>query len=636
MRYLVRFLAIYLVILLLLVGSGIALLHTPYGLPVVKKGFQLVYGITFNASELHYRINDPWHVSLRDVSASKDLPAEANNLSPTFSAQRLDVWWNPESLLKFRLIFDAVIADGTTLSTEQTLPVSSNILIRSLALNRADISGEAVSVHQGQVQIDNWRYKGKSLGDFEGKFRLTAKTLNIHGEDITNVLADGRHDKGDWRFDTLSFDWEQASVSATADIGKSKVTVEQLTLSDARWQNRQALNELSAWLSKQLTQYNVSLIRVDLLNTSLEMDGLSVNALNLSADNLVVNQGKFDIWHQQDARLSFMADNILINNWLLTNPITEVFAYPGQLDVDASTGLLDGFVKVKGSLTENDIALDSLVINGVSWVAEEPEIASLTGYWKQLKQINISQMEINNLSLLWPQIGFPVQIAGLSADGKDLAAEPAKRFGLWHGDLNASASYISLNKVLVTEPYLETSAANGKWRLNQLSLPFKDGLMTVSGRIDYSNPAHPWALFGEGLSVPAATLRQWLKKDFPLSGELDMTFNANGLAAQQSSFNYSVTGQLDIEPQAVTIQLPAGESTKGWLESNPWLHPIAADFNAGDLGSQHIPLNIPAFSLQIDRGRITLPKVTIDANSQPIQVSGKWDLVGETGSLSVN
>ncbi|MGF1759051.1 AsmA family protein [Photobacterium sagamiensis] len=641
MRTVGKIFATIVVLLLLSCTIILTLLHTQYATAIISRSINTFTDYQLKADNIAYHISDPWHLQLEQ-------PQLNYRQVPVLRADQLQLWLAPLQLFKQGWYFDSVLIDGTELQHSVNLKALPTLYISRLALNNLNITSPAISLQDARLQVDNWNSLAQPWGQFSGDFQLSASQLSWQNIILDNVLIDGDYYDQKWKLYGFSFDWQHASLNGQAEYLASgaqpdSLILHQLTLTGLQLQNPALLEQFKAQLAQlKATDFTVNIKRLDILESSVEVPEYALNTVNLSLQDW---HWPATYWQQQNAHLSLSASSIQWQETVFEEPLVELFFAPQQITIDGLSGkVLDGFIQTDGALTPDLLALNQVTINGIKWLRPEQWRQSASTLNRVFDDISITKLDVGYAQLTDNNPLFPIQLTGLNINGEDLLLKRHGQLGLWQGELSVSASFASVNRVTMIEPYIMMQSQAGNWQLTQAIVPFKNGLLDATGEIQLDRPGQPWQLYLQADSMPASTLPYWFQLPLPLSGAMDITLSATGLAQHQTSLAYSLSGELT----AAFRQLQSRELTTEqlWqLWSQPGKELTDIDWqsrNRSDNSSRHLannasnstaeasapvqPFSATPLQITADRGRLVIDPMTLSGSGIEANIQGKWDL----------
>lgn len=605
----------------------LTLLHTQYAATMIRQAVNQLTPHTLDLADVRYHIREPWHLTLLSPSLS------INGSQPPISADRISLWLNTESLTQLQWRFDSLLIDSPVVPpqalTNTKLP---ELYSHRLAISRLNVSTNTVALGQAELQLDNWHYRPGTTTpwwqQFRGSFQLAADSAQWQQWETQQLLLDGHYDDSQWTLNGFSFDWQHASVNGQLDLDSDNKTlaIHQLSLSGLQLQDSGLMqiiqHQLENWASEQ---WQATLKRVDILDSSIELPAVSLNHANLS---LTGWQWPRTAYLQQDAWLSFNAESGSWQQQLFTDPLLDVNFRPHEVIINgASVNALEGYWRVEGKASPGALQLDNFTSKGIKWFLPADWANLLSLALSPFKQISIQSLDIGYAQLTAADSEIPWYINGLNASGKNIELRTQPYFSLWQGNVAATARQASLNTVDLFEPLVEMSSDNGQWQLEQAFLPFKDGLLEATGQIDLGQEGLPWQVALQGDSLPAHILPRWLSVPWPASGHIDMTAALQGLGQNYASLSHSLNGELRAAFRDSAVELG------GEVLFNAWQQASSSDIPAATKAEvdKATPLAITPLKITSDRGRMTISPLSITGKEIDVLFKGQWDLATPSG-----
>ncbi|RYU66705.1 AsmA family protein [Aliivibrio finisterrensis] len=608
---------------LLLVVAFLSLLHTPYAQPMLNPLVQKLTHQKISFGDIHYSIQSPLHLTLSDVAIQTD--SELN-------IQTVDFWLSQHPIQNNKLAFDSIKVDG--LSLQKGLPDTQSIdwiSIAQFSVSNLDFANDDIVLRDAQIQLENWAIQKESSLPFEGDFQFSAKQLYWQGEALNEVLIDGYYTQHYTALHGISLTWRGSTITAQAELKENKLwVIPQFTLRKFNLEsnNSDIINKPIKWLSQHNFTYQFE--RIDLLDINIELPQFVANNLNLSAENVLL---PYHLWQQNNANISFNADNLVWNEHTINNPIFSLTLNGKKADISTlSFEIFDGHIQLTGKLSPTSINLNSLSIDQVKWAITNEEASVLTQYVNQLDQVKIAKLDVNNTQLIQLNGQYPYQLSGVNMEGHDLDLLRLEQWGLWDGTLSMSASNASFNYLLSQQLLVEMKTEDGLWTVERALLPLSEGLVGFNGSIHLTQNSQPWQFEAYGDGLPISYLSRFFPNPIPIDGITEFTFNGNGLAANQDSFNYSFNGELNILPRDMITTKTAQELWQyklGLIPDNehPDTSTITTDSSKKKEPIAQYPIHVDPITVTANRGRISIEPITIIGEGFNYNIEGDYDLV---------
>ncbi|MDD9179784.1 MULTISPECIES: AsmA family protein [Aliivibrio] len=608
---------------LLLVVAFLSLLHTPYAQPMLNPLVQKLTHQKISFGDIHYSIQSPLHLTLSDVAIETD--SELN-------IQTVDFWLSQHPIQNNKLAFDSIKVDG--LSLQKGLPDTQSIdwiSIAQFSISNLDLANDDIVLRDAQIQLENWAIQKENSLSFEGDFQFSAKQLYWQGEALDEVLVDGYYTQHYTALHGISLTWRGSTITAQAELKENKLwVIPQFTLRKFNLESSNAdiINKPIEWLSQHNFTYQFE--RIDLLDINIELPQFVVNNLSLSAENVLL---PYHLWQQNNANISFNADNLVWNEHTINNPIFSLTLNGQKADISTlSFEIFDGHIQLTGKLSPTSINLNSLSIDQVKWAITNEEASVLTQYVNQLEQVKIAKLDVNNTQLIQLNDQYPYQLSGVNMEGHDLDLLRLEQWGLWDGTLSMSASNASFNYLLSQQLLVEMKTEDGLWTVERALLPLSEGLVGFNGSIHLTQDSQPWLFEAYGDGLPISYLSRFFPNPIPIDGITEFTFNGNGLAVNQDSFNYSFNGELNMTPRDMTTTKTAQELWQyklGLVPDNerPDTSTITTDSSKKKEAIAQYPIHVDPITVTANRGRISIEPITIIGEGFNYNIEGDYDLV---------
>ncbi|MZG56016.1 AsmA family protein [Photobacterium lucens] len=623
-----RWIAKVIVTVLLLSGLSLAalitLLQTRHATPIINHALALFSDYQLTDTDIQYDIQRPLEVILHN-------PTLTENQTQLLSAKRITLSLSSRSFALKQTIFANVVINGIEMDTQQLSAFKhlSDISIDRLAINDLNLNTANMTIKHAQLQLDNWQYRSTNLPwwkQFDGVFQLSAPEMTWHHLSLNNVLLNGKKDQQLWHLSGYSGQWQRAKFNGQAqyDERSQQLTLDQITITQLHLQQSQPLPAWEQWIIDATPIEHIVIKRADMLDTSIEQRTWAADNINLSLENWSWPQS---YWEQDDAHLSVSATNAKWQDIVLEQPIIDLHFTPELMTSQGiSAQLLGGYMRVDGALSPDAIKLKALTLSGLKGLLPPHWQEKALALVSTLSTFTIDNVDINNLQLTSTDATLPFQLAGINIEGKNTVVKHNQKWGLWQGDIQASLGFASINQIIFTDPIAEMSSHNGDWKVSKLVLPFNHGMLTADGEIQLAEKGKPWQLSVTNDSVPANVIYRWLRLPLPLNGAIDGTMKAHGLADNQRSFNYSLSGQADLTFRDIQLDnIAPTQLFSEWSKKSDLLDLVLPKYSS-DLANNHQTLTLLPLHITADRGKITVPTWLASNEHFSLSLSSQWDL----------
>ncbi len=590
---------IALLLTLTLVVFGV--MHTRYFTPSAQWLTQQLWPNQLSFSELDYEY--PAHFTLHNVSIETDVQPIA------FS--KVDIWLNEKLIKQDKLVIDSLLLDGANFS--QGLPTSNflnNLELNQLALHNVDFSQQGLIARGVNLQV-----KHPSWNDTEqllpyGELQLSADQFYWDGEAFDKILIDADYKPSDSTVYGASFKWRGGDFSGQAEQFESGWSLINTTISHLSLP--ESLNSKADKVWQQAIKYISHINSLDILNSQLSVAGFTLENLAASLENLSLNKS---LWQQDKGYLSLNADSISWKGTQWIEPSIKLDFSDQTISIsDFSTEILQGSVRLSGTVTPDSLHFKQLNVSGVKWFAEsQQDLAWIPQQWPQLNNLTIDSLNINNLQLI-QLINKPFwQLSGLTVEGSATQLVKNAQWGLWNGELNMSANSASIGELVSTQGVIEMSSDKGKWQLERAFIPLEKGYLEANASWDFSQPSAPWSLTAHADGLPFPVINHFIKLPVKIDATTEFDINAEGLAGDYSMLAHSISGELNanLRDGVMSIQSPDSLVIQ--------------------------PFEVDNLKLMADRGRISLAKTALKGAGLEADIVAQLDLVSpQEGQFKIN
>lgn len=621
MRILAKWVVTLIILLLLLITVTLALLQSRFATPIINRlAIYSPYPIQFQ--QVSYSLKQPWHMTFIG-------PSWSGSEQPRPIAQRVELWWSAN--LTHPRQFDSVLVAGIHYRepSQFTLPAFA---AKRLALTDVSLLTPNFVMKNGKIELNNWHSSAQYpwWQSFQGEFIVSADRIDYHHQELNQLLINGRHSTTDkWLFDGLSFTWQHAQVSGQAIYHpqEKRLTLAQFTVQGLQLQQDSVLHSLNDTLKPYINTLDIE--RFDLLESSVELKQLTANGVNLSLENITWPK---DLWQQQ-GQISLSANNIQWQHITFDNPLLDMQLQPNQLIISGlSSQLLSGYINLNGTITPTTLSLKKVIINGIKWILPNGWLTQFQQFNLPWQQIEIQHLDTSNLLLTSTDPDWLIQMAGLDITGDKLTWHHKDFWQLWQGELAVSSSFSSINQIILNDPIMEMSSDQGNWQLKRVVLPFKDGLLRATGKIELSQSGRPWQLSINGDSVPTRLLHAWLKLPLPITGVMDNQIQLHGLSSDKAALDYSLSGHIYTQWRDNQFIASAQQYFQDWQQAQ-WQPKAMAKITKDT--KPHV-IDIAPLQLQLNRGIASVSPWHWQNPSLSGTLTGQWDFTQRETDLQLN
>lgn len=629
-------------LLLITLAASYAALNTKYAAQVVNVVFKYVFQQPIEVETVYYSYKDPKHIQLEGVKiVANDAP---------IPVKQMDIWLGDDLFKNTQFQVDNVLVDGMSLEHGwPKLSISPYIHLDHLTMGNIDFVNQDWSGTGVNIKIDSPQIMPSQAIPLYGRVTFSANQLSWQQQTLKNVIANGNFTKDKSIFYNIKFNWKHASFSiqATKESDQDNWILPRATIENLRLQQSD-LDNIQPAITQKITSIPVIIEHLDITSSSFETAEFSLNNVTVNATDLSL---PFTPWQQQEASIFATADNMSAFGHAIKAPAFDIKMQPNLIHIkDTSLELLEGNLLLQGDITPTSLDLTQLTINNIKWFPKDQEKQLFANYIESFDNIKAQKLSVNNVQFI--DLSEPAkQASGLSLDGKDLSLKQDGKWGLWNGELSASASTASYDGVNSKTLFTDMHTKDGHFWLDELFVPLDNGLIKGTADIKFSQLSQPWNLDLEASGIPLRFFSRWFNLPFHLDGITDFTLKGEGLYGDQVIFNHSVTGKLDasvtnasthddfetlwLRHQGVTLEpLVEPEQANTTEEKEKSTTSGSNKSQVTDEKPKSMPATISDIHLVADRGRISLKPFSIEAKDFSAQFGGKYDFLHpEEGDL---
>ncbi len=573
----------------------------------------------------------PYQLTLQGITAGSN-----SQESEPLYIDKVQLWLSPNSFFTAQLELDSLLISGVQWQTEELTMLKAQlthpqIKLHQLAINNLDFSTSEFNARDVDIQIANpdWASSQQLLPN--GKIQLKAGQIFWQNEALDNFLIDLDLKPQDSTLYGASFDWRGAKVSGQAEQYPSGWSLINVTI-DGLHLNRKQVQQLQGadW---RIPNFNISHINsLDILKSDIAWQEGHLAAFSASFENI---QLPFKIWHQEQGYFSLQAESLSLNDEQWIEPNLKLTLQEDQIEInDFYSQWQQGSIQLNGQVSPRTINLQELDIRGVKWVTESAEekapLNELQPWLKAIDSLSIARLNVERSQRIQLAQQPYWQVSGLHVEGHGLTLIEQRKWGLWEGELNASANDASYQSILSAQPVVEMTSHQGQWKLKRLFAPLKQGYIEAQATVDFNQVSQPWQATISADGVPLSPFIPYLTLPFETSGIGEFELQASGLAGDDLMLRHSATAKIEgsirngiINFAANDTQVSKEPSNEGPSSKSPLPHivnfevsDIKADLNRGQLSLS--PLHIISATQQGDQPQ----PVTLTG-----EISGELDLV---------
>lgn len=482
--------------------------------------------------------DNPTQVSLEEVTLARA------NQPQALAAKRVDLGLSLRQITNPRYFHSVTLRDGTlnVQPDAAALPLQANVLqLSNMAVHAGDADWR-LNAQRVNAGITPWRPQpGELLGD-NNRFQFSAGSLTLNDIPASQALVQGQIKDHQLLLEDFGASLAQGDLTGKATrAADGSWLVERLRLNKVRLQTPLSLEQF--W-QRITTLPPITLKRFDLIDARLEGKAWAFNDLDLSLQNVTLQQGD---WRSEDGAFNANASDIINGRFHLVDPIISTRLSPAGVAIEQFTSRWEGgLLRASGSWLR---ATKRLQLDDVTVAALE---YTLPQNWRELwlrplpawlSQVYVNKLTTNRNLIIDINPAFPFQLTALNGNGGSLLLARDGQWGIWSGSLNLSANEATFNKIDVRRPSLALTADQRQIAVTELSAFMPDGLLDAKASV-MQLPGKPFSLSLSGRSVPLNTLQQWGWQPVPLEGDGNLQLQLQGLLNSDGPFRDSVRGTL--------------------------------------------------------------------------------------------
>ncbi|WP_456296450.1 AsmA family protein [Vibrio sp. AK197] len=583
-----------LLLLAVVLSAGFGALYTPYATPLVNRLLQYA-PITIHAQRIEYQY--PAHFTLNQVQLEKS----------TIQVDQVQAWLSVPKWLDGEWQFDSILLDGLDLTTEQLSDIAQDarhIDTQQLAIKNLKLTAQNWQIHELSIQVQKPQWLSTQQTLPYGNLQISAGVWRIHDQTLSDILIDAEYRQQNSTIYGASFHWRDAMISGQAEQysqGWSLVnaTINQLQLAD----NQPLLDLLDLW--SPYTHHLFHINSLDLLNSSFTLQDYRFNNADISLEDIDLNHS---LYQQPKASISFNAESLDGEQWRFIEPSANIAFANQRIEIeDFDTEFEQGRLQLAATITPEELIFHHLNLSDVKILERSEHYAQHVRQWlKRFSYVKLDQLNVQRGQIIQTDLAPYWQLTGINASGSQLSLVEHHQLGLWSGQAELSANNLSYDQIYGSQGIVELSANQGRWQIDRLFVPLRQGYVDLVASGDLNAISQPWTLTATGDGLPLSLGQRYFSTPVELSGFAEFNATLRGLAGDDSMLAHSLSGDIAGSIREGQIQVPVTAETT----------PARSQFEFSTI------------NLHADRGRMTVRSEA----SEGASLLGELDLVNQQSS----
>ena len=526
--------------IILIVAAGI-LIQTSWGTRQLAGLISDNTRYKVSLSAIDHSLSSPSLLSLRDISISTvsgDMALEAANIELTLDWRSFTEpgWFS-------RIIIQKGDIEISTAADNRTLPVSAGLLqLNQVNVRRTD-GNQDITADGVTGGITPWQPQDSAItGD--GKYQFSAKGLDYYGLPLKNVLTQGNISGTQFTFDNLTATLENGLISATGQrTAQGSWLLDNLLLNDIRWQTPLSLTQLTE-NSSHLPDIQIK--NITATNIKLEGEQWAVNYLEGTLKNLAYTKGS---WQTGNGLADFGIADLTLGGQHFSDILGTLEFTGDHIAVKRLSGRYDkSILRFTGDWdrTSRTLNISRGVVDNLLFSLPEQWFTLLQESAPQgIDSIRVQDLKVSNALLIDTRPAFPFQMTNVNSYIKTMQILKSGQWGLWNGELSASAGSATFARVELHRPYLTLTAGETGAETTQFSASAGDGLLKMQFQVTPSGTA-PFTFNLQATGADSQILSQWGWASAPLNGNANYTLRLSGQLRTddvRNTLNGSLSGQ---------------------------------------------------------------------------------------------
>lgn len=523
MKWLGRTVFRLIILAIILIVAAVILIQTSWGTRQIAGLISDNTRYKVSLSAIDHALSSPSLLSLRDISISTvsgDMALEAANIELTLDWRSFTEpgWFS-------RIIIQKGDIEISTAADSRTLPVSAGLLqLNQVNVRRTD-GNQDITAEGVTGGITPWQPQGSAItGD--GKYQFSAKGLDYYGLPLKNILAQGNISGTQFTFDNLTATLENGLITATGQrTAEGRWLLDNLLLNDIRWQTPLSLTQLTE-NSGHLPDIQIK--NITATNIKLEGDQWAVNYLEGTLKNLAYTKGS---WQTGNGLADFGIADLTLGGQHFSDILGTLEFTGDRIAVKRLSGRYDkSILRFTGDWdrTSRTLNISSGVVDNLLFSLPEQWFTLLQKSAPQgIDTIRVQDVKVSNALLIDTRSAFPFQMTNVNSYIKTMQILKLGQWGLWNGELSASAGSATFARVELHRPYLTLTAGETGAETTQFSASAGDGLLKMQFQVTPSGTA-PFIFNLQATGADSQILSQWGWASAPLNGNANYTLRLSG------------------------------------------------------------------------------------------------------------
>ncbi|MEG2954011.1 MAG: AsmA family protein [Hafnia sp.] len=541
MKFIGKILLTLLAIIIALVIVAYVIAQTTWGARQISAWVNENTQYRLSLGKIHHDIREPSEVILNNVTLATD------GQPPFLRAEKVSLSLGIRQFTDPKH-FDSVTLGNGSLSLsappKALLPIQAESLrLANMQLQQND-SQQKLDASQVNGYISPWQpTAGQILGN-NNQFQFSAGKVLINDVPAQNVLLQGSFKQGLLTINRAGADIAQGQMTSDG-VRKADGSwqINNLRLGNIHWQTNKSIDAFFAPLEQLPT---VTFGKVSVTDAKLEGAGWALSDLDAELDGITWSKGD---WQSEKGTIAFNANDIVVGNVHFVEPIFSAdLSNAGVAIRQLSTRWEGSLLRASGNWHRNDkrLTIDDMTIVGLEY--------TLPQNWREIWQtplpawlndVIVTKFSGSRNLLVDINPEFPFQITALDGFGSNIRLVHNRLLGLWDGQATFNASGATFNKVDLQRLSITLNANDQQIAVSELSALSQKGILEASASLNQTG--RQLTLDMKGQAVPANQLVEWGWPALPLSGDVNMQLELQGVLTGEAPLKPSVNATLNVQ-----------------------------------------------------------------------------------------
>lgn len=482
---------------------------------------------------ISHHLTTPGEIVLQDIAIHN----KQNNFKLNAKQIIFELQW--QKIVTGSWLHRLIVTEGelTLPSSRQTFPFNSKILQLENMNVSYRIGNIGLSASNMTGGITPWQPTAHNPFG-EGNFQFTTDQFEINNVHLTTLLVKGNYKTNFLFIDELSAYLNNGVINAnTIQYTDQALTLAKLMLTNTGWQFSSSLSQIAHKL-QDIKKLNIK--ELNLAGTHFEGKDWAIAGLSGKVNNIVLSAGH---WNSSNSEISLNIDELIYKNQQISQLMADITFTNDILHFNRLAGYYDkGLFNIEANwhTKQQSINIINAQLAGIRYqLADDWFNFFQTPVPNWLTSLHITNFKLTNSLLMDVNVNFPFELTNVNGYLTNMDLIKQKKWRLWQGKGNFTASSGTLNRITLRQPYIQILPNSDLSLKVELNTNIENGLVKLTTNIQQQANDGAFSLSSNGINVDLAILNQWGWKNLPIQTLAD--------------FNFILTGKLLAKPITQTL-----------------------------------------------------------------------------------